>query len=412
MKIDILTLFPEMFDGFKNESIIKRAIESKKVEINTCNFRDFAKNKHKKVDDTPYGGGAGMVLMCQPIYDAVESLKTDKSKVIMLSPQGKPYTQKKAYELSKEEHLIFICGHYEGFDERISSLCDEEISIGDYVLTGGELPSMVITDSVVRLLPGVIEEESHEIDSFNENLLDYPTYTKPRNYKGMKVPEVLLSGDHKKIDEWRKEQRLLVTKEKRPDLLRKKMILKKGGMKKSGFKISMDDVKNIKVTEIKEDEKDTLEEKETQKKVTKKETKKETKNTVYKLSLEEKLVAITIFDPKKLEGYKLKGRNKDGDITKILIVKTSFASKVAMKNIRKKIDILNYRLNMALQTDDNEATSRVLGESEMLKSMIIKVYSNFLSKEALDFVIQNINKLVNEFVKNKSIRNSVLNERY
>ena len=412
MKIDILTLFPEMFDGFKNESIIKRAIDSKKVEINTCNFRDFAKNKHKKVDDTPYGGGAGMVLMCQPIYDAVESLKTDKSKVIMLSPQGKPYTQKKAYELSKEEHLIFICGHYEGFDERISSLCDEEISIGDYVLTGGELPSMVIADSVVRLLPGVIEGESHEIDSFNENLLDYPTYTKPRNYKGMKVPEVLLSGDHKKIDEWRKEQRLLVTKEKRPDLLRKKMILKKGGMKKSGFKISMDDVKNIKVTEIKEDEKDTLEEKETQKKVTKKETKKETKNTVYKLSLEEKLVAITVFDPKKLEGYKLKGRNKDGDITKILIVKTSFASKVAMKNIRKKIDILNYRLNMALQTDDNEATSRVLGESEMLKSMIIKVYSNFLSKEALDFVIQNINKLVNEFVKNKSIRNSVLNERY
>ena len=412
MKIDILTLFPEMFDGFKNESIIKRAIESKKVEVNTCNFRDFAKNKHKKVDDTPYGGGAGMVLMCQPIYDAVESLKTDKSKVIMLSPQGKPYTQKKAYELSKEEHLIFICGHYEGFDERISSLCDEEISIGDYVLTGGELPSMVITDSVVRLLPGVIEEESHEIDSFNENLLDYPTYTKPRNYKGMKVPEVLLSGDHKKIDEWRKEQRLLVTKEKRPDLLRKKLILKKGGMKKSGFKISMDDVKNIKVTEIKEDKKDTLEEKETQKKVTNKETKKETKNTVYKLSLEEKLVAITVFDPKKLEGYKLKGRNKDGDITKILIVKTSFASKVAMKNIRKKIDILNYRLNMALQTDDNGATSRVLGESEMLKSMIIKVYSNFLSKEALDFVIQNINKLVNEFVKNKSIRNSVLNERY
>lgn len=412
MKIDILTLFPEMFDGFKNESIIKRAIESKKVEINTCNFRDFAKNKHKKVDDTPYGGGAGMVLMCQPIYDAVESLKTDKSKVIMLSPQGKPYTQKKAYELSKEEHLIFICGHYEGFDERISSLCDEEISIGDYVLTGGELPSMVITDSVVRLLPGVIEEESHEIDSFNENLLDYPTYTKPRNYKGMKVPEVLLSGDHKKIDEWRKEQRLLVTKEKRPDLLRKKMILKKGGMKKSGFKISMDDVKNIKVTEIKEDKKDVVEEKKTSKNVTKKENKKETKNTVYKLSLEEKLVAITVFDPKKLEGYKLKGRNKDGDITKILIVKTSFASKVAMKNIRKKIDILNYRLNMALQTDDNEATSRVLGESEMLKSMIIKVYSNFLSKEALDFVIQNINKLVNEFVKNKSIRNSVLNERY
>ena len=192
MKIDILTLFPEMFDGFKSESIIKRAIEDKKVEINTCNFRDFSKNKHKKVDDTPYGGGAGMVLMCQPIFDAVESLKKKNSKVILLSPQGKKYEQKMAYDLAKEEHLIFICGHYEGFDERIKTICDEEISIGDYVLTGGELPAMVITDSIVRLIPGVIDEESHINDSFNNNLLDYPTYTKPRDYKGIKVPDVLL----------------------------------------------------------------------------------------------------------------------------------------------------------------------------------------------------------------------------
>lgn len=222
MKIDILTLFPEMFDGFKNESIIKRAIESKKVEINTCNFRDFAKNKHKKVDDTPYGGGAGMVLMCQPIYDAVESLKTDKSKVIMLSPQGKPYTQKKAYELSKEEHLIFICGHYEGFDERIRSICDMEISIGDYVLTGGEVPAMVLVDSVARLIPGVINERSHLGDSFSESyLLDYPTYTKPRVFEGMEVPEVLVSGDHKRIAEYRLEESIKKTKLRRPDLLEK-----------------------------------------------------------------------------------------------------------------------------------------------------------------------------------------------
>ena len=227
MKIDILTLFPEMFDGFKSESIIKRAIEDKKVEINTCNFRDFSKNKHKKVDDTPYGGGVGMVLMCQPIFDAVESLKKKNSKVILLSPQGKKYEQKMAYDLAKEEHLIFICGHYEGFDERIKTICDEEISIGDYVLTGGELPAMVITDSIVRLIPGVIDEESHINDSFNNNLLDYPTYTKPRDYKGIKVPDVLLSGDHKKIDEWRKNKQLKITSEKRPDLIKHKVTLNK-----------------------------------------------------------------------------------------------------------------------------------------------------------------------------------------
>lgn len=219
MKIDILTLFPEMFEGFKNESIIKRAIEEKKVEINTCNFRDFAKNKHKKVDDTPYGGGAGMVLMCQPIFDAAESLKKENSKIILLTPQGKTYNQKMAYELSKEEHLILICGHYEGFDERIKSICDMFISVGDFILTGGEIPSMLITDSIVRLLDGVIEKESLETESFNNKLLDYPTYTKPQVYEGMEVPKVLLSGDHKKIAEYRKQEQIKKTKELRPDLM-------------------------------------------------------------------------------------------------------------------------------------------------------------------------------------------------
>lgn len=221
MKIDILTLFPEMFENVFSSSIIKRAIEEKKVEIKVHNFRDYSKEPHHKVDDTPYGGGAGMVLTCQPIFDCVESLKTKDSKVILLTPDGTPYKQEIAYSLSKEKHLIFICGHYEGFDERIRSLCDLELSIGDYVLTGGELASMVIADSIVRLLPGVIEEESHKNDSFNNNLLDYPTYTKPRVYQGMEVPEVLLSGNHKKIEEYRKEESIKKTKERRPDLLEK-----------------------------------------------------------------------------------------------------------------------------------------------------------------------------------------------
>lgn len=219
MKIDILTLFPNMFNGVFLESIIKRAIDDKKVSINLVNFRDYTNDPHNKVDDTPYGGGAGMVLMAQPIFDCVKSLKTSNSKVILLSPSGKPYKQKMAYDLSQEKHLIFICGHYEGFDERIKSICDMEISIGDYVLTGGEIPAMVLVDSIVRLLPGVITSESHLNDSFNDNLLDYPTYTKPRVYEGMEVPEVLLSGDHKKISEYREKERLRITKENRPDLL-------------------------------------------------------------------------------------------------------------------------------------------------------------------------------------------------
>lgn len=221
MKIDILTLFPEMYNGIFSESIIKRAIDLGKIEINIHNFRDYSLDSHHKVDDTPYGGGAGMVLTCQPIFDCVRALKTDDTKVILLTPDGVLYKQKLAYDLSLEKHLILICGHYEGFDERIRSICDLEISIGDYVLTGGELASMVLVDSIGRLLPGVIEEESHLNDSFNNNLLDYPTYTKPRIFEGMEVPEVLLSGDHKKINLYRQEESLKRTKIRRPDLLEK-----------------------------------------------------------------------------------------------------------------------------------------------------------------------------------------------
>ena len=221
MKIDILTLFPDMFQGVFSESIIKRAIEEGKVEINLVNFRDFTKDPHNKVDDTPYGGGAGMVLAPQPIFDCVKSLRTEDSIVILLTPDGEVYKEDRAYSLAKEKHLILICGHYEGFDERIRSICDLELSIGDYVLTGGEIASMAITDSIVRLLPGVITEESHINDSFNNNLLDYPTYTKPRVYEGMEVPAVLLSGDHKKIAEYRYNESLKKTQERRPDLLEK-----------------------------------------------------------------------------------------------------------------------------------------------------------------------------------------------
>ena len=222
MKIDILTLFPNMFDGVFQESIIKRAIEEEKVEINLINFRDYTIDPHKKVDDTPYGGGAGMVLTCQPIFDCVKSIRKDYSKVILMTPDGIPYKQKMAYDLSHEKHLIIICGHYEGFDERIRSICDLEVSIGDYVLTGGEVPAMVLVDSITRLIPGVIKEDSHLEDSFNENyLLDYPTYTKPRVYEGMEVPEVLLSGDHKKIEEYRYNESLKRTELRRPDLLKK-----------------------------------------------------------------------------------------------------------------------------------------------------------------------------------------------
>lgn len=219
MKIDILTIFPSMFDGFLNESIIKRAIDKKIVEINIINFRDYSKDPHKKVDDTPFGGGAGMVLTCQPIFDCVEAIKTDESYVILLTPDGTTYNQKIAQKFKNIKHLIIICGHYEGFDDRIRLLADEEISIGDFILTGGEIAAMAITDSITRLLDGAISSCSLESESFNDNLLDYPVYTKPRNFRGMEVPSVLVSGDHKKIMEYRKQEQLRITKEKRKDLL-------------------------------------------------------------------------------------------------------------------------------------------------------------------------------------------------
>lgn len=219
MKVDILTIFPEMFEGFLTTSIIKRAIQNKFVDIKIHDIRKYSKNPHKKVDDYGFGGGRGMVLMPQPIFDAVEDLKKENTKVILMTPQGKNYKQKMAYDLSKEKHLILICGHYEGFDERIRTLADLELSIGDYVLTGGELASMVITDSIVRLIDGVIEKDSHLNDSFNNNMLDYPVYTKPVNFRGMKVPDVLLSGHHANIKKFREEEALKKTQKRRPDLL-------------------------------------------------------------------------------------------------------------------------------------------------------------------------------------------------
>ena len=221
MKFDVLTLFPEMFEPL-NSSIIGRAREKNLKEINLINIRDFSKDKHKKVDDTPYGGGAGMVMMPDVVYDAYKSVEDKNAKVIYMSPQGKKLTQKKVEELAKQEHLIILCGHYEGIDQRvIDKIVDEEISIGDYVLTGGELPAMVLIDAVSRYNSGVIAEESREEESFANGLLEYPQYTRPEVFEGEKVPEVLLSGHHANIEKWRREKALEITAKKRPDLLNK-----------------------------------------------------------------------------------------------------------------------------------------------------------------------------------------------
>lgn len=220
MQFDVLTLFPEMFSSL-NESIIGRAKKNKQININLVNIRDFSENKHNKVDDTPYGGGAGMVMMPDVVYRAYESLNNkDNAKVIYMSPQGKTLNQKKVVELSKENHLIILCGHYEGIDQRVlDKIVDEEISIGDYVLTGGELPAMVLIDSVSRYVEGVLSKDSIKEESFSNGLLEYPQYTRPEVFEGMKVPDILLSGNHQEIDKWRKEQSLEITKKKRPDLL-------------------------------------------------------------------------------------------------------------------------------------------------------------------------------------------------
>ncbi|WEG11606.1 tRNA (guanosine(37)-N1)-methyltransferase TrmD [Pullulanibacillus sp. KACC 23026] len=227
MKIDVLSLFPDMFTGVFEQSILKKAKEKGVASYKVTNFRDFADNKHNKVDDYPYGGGAGMVLMPQPIFDAVDSLKQQVApeakppRIILMTPQGDRYTQRHAEELAKEDHLIFLCGHYEGYDERIrEQLVTDELSIGDYVLTGGELAAMVIIDSVVRLLPGALGNDVSAVtDSFSSGLLEHPQYTRPANFRGFKVPDVLLSGNHAKIEEWRKAESLRRTRERRPDLL-------------------------------------------------------------------------------------------------------------------------------------------------------------------------------------------------
>ena len=219
MQIDILTLFPKMFDGFLNESIIKRAITNNLVKINIIDFRKYSPLPNNQVDAPPYGGGAGMLLRCEPIFLCLDEIKKEDSHVILLSPEGKTFNQKIANNLKKYKHLILICGHYEGFDERIKTLVDEIISIGDFVLTGGEIPAMAISDAIIRLIPNVINEESLKNESFNNNLLDYPQYTKPAEYRGLKVPEVLLSGHHKNIDDYRCQEQINKTKKLRPDLL-------------------------------------------------------------------------------------------------------------------------------------------------------------------------------------------------
>lgn len=225
MKIDILTLFPGMFENVMQASIMKKAQENQVFSYQTIDFREYATNKHNKVDDTPYGGGAGMVLMPQPIFsavDAIEKKELTPPRIILMCPQGERYTQKKAEEFAKEEHLIFICGHYEGYDERIREhLVTDEISIGDYVLTGGELGAMVVIDSVVRLLPNALgNQQSAQADSFSTGLLEHPHYTRPADFLGMEVPEVLRSGHHEKINDWRSEQSLRRTQARRPDLLK------------------------------------------------------------------------------------------------------------------------------------------------------------------------------------------------
>ncbi len=230
MRIDIITIFPGMFEPILNESIIKRAQNKGKVKIYIHNLRDYSLDKHKKVDDRPFGGGSGMLMRPEPIFKAVEKIRSQghkvrRSQVILLCPQGKRLDQKIARQLAKYKHLILICGHYEGVDERVrEGLVDEDISIGDYILTGGELPAMVLVDSIVRLIPGVLgDKNSLNFESFECNLLEYPQYTRPVQFKGMRAPDILLSGDHKKIETWRKEEALKRTRQIRPDLLRSKV---------------------------------------------------------------------------------------------------------------------------------------------------------------------------------------------
>ena len=226
MRIKILTLFPEMFDGFLTNSIIKRAIAKELVTIEVINIRDYTTDKYGRVDSYPVGGGAGLVMKCQPIVDCINKNKTENSHIIMLSPRGKQYNQKRARELVKLDEIILLCGHYEGVDERVNKYVDEQISIGDYILTGGELGSMVISDSIIRLLDGAIAEDSTTEESFENGLLEYPQYTEPYDYEGDKIPDILYSGNHQAIKKWRQKQSLYLTRELRPDLFKEYKLTK------------------------------------------------------------------------------------------------------------------------------------------------------------------------------------------
>lgn len=226
MRISILTLFPDMFDGFKGNSIVKRAIGKNLVEVNIVNIRDFTLDKYGRVDTPPIGGGAGLIQKCQPIVDALKANSTPKTHKILLSPVGSTYNEEKAKQLAKMDDILIVCGHYEGIDERVNDYVDEEISIGDYILTGGEIPSMAIADSIIRLLDGAIASESLEDESFNSPLLEYPQYTEPYEYDGKKVPAILYCGNHEAIQKWRRKQSLKLTREIRPDLFEKMTLSK------------------------------------------------------------------------------------------------------------------------------------------------------------------------------------------
>lgn len=372
MNINILTLFPNMFDGFLTESIIKRAQDKKLVNINIENIRDYTEDKHKHVDDTPYGGGAGMLLKCEPIFNAIEKVKKENSKVIMLTPEGKKFNQELAYSLSKEEDIILLCGHYEGFDERIKSLVDMEISIGDYVLTGGELPAMVVTDSITRLIPGVIEEESHLNDSFNNNLLDYPQYTKPKDFRGMKVPDILLSGDHKKIDEWRNEESIKKTKEKRPDLIKQiddnEYVIRPSEHKRKqiGNYALIEDNNKIKMFDLKI-------------------------NSSYD------------FTPKKVKKEDIAG------ISKVILVEPTFVEAVAKKNINKKMNVLLKQISIVLNDEtDDEGAEYVLGEIDRLENVMISNYSNYLNDEYIGLIKNKLKMLKDEINLKKMMKTRVV----
>ena len=227
MRISVLTLFPEYFDSFKNASIIKKALGNGTVKLELYDIRENSLDSTKRVDDVPFGGGSGMLLKCQPVVDTIKKVKRDKSKVIYLSPRGETLTQEKVRELSKEEDLIFLCGHYEGIDERILDYVDEEISIGDYILTGGEAATLIVLDSIIRLTDGTIKEDSHLDESFENGLLEYPQYTSPRVYEGKEVPNILFSGNHEAINKWRRKESLKITRDRRKDLFDKVKLSKK-----------------------------------------------------------------------------------------------------------------------------------------------------------------------------------------